>query len=74
MALRMAEFKSTKGMPPSSVPAGQMSLQNQGEPWPRMSVRNMGSRITKRIRMAYFSFRSILSPRKVRSFFGKGIL
>ena len=30
MAPRMALFKSTSGSPPSSVPAGQMSLQKVG--------------------------------------------
>ena len=45
-ALRMDLFRSTSGSPPSSVPAGQISLQKYGAPCPIISTRNNGSRIT----------------------------
>ena len=73
-ALRMDLFSSTSGIPPSSVPAGQISLQKYGAPWPMISTTNMGSRITNTRKITYFSFRRSLSPRNVRIFFGKGIL
>ena len=73
-ALRMDLFSSTRGIPPSSVPAGQISLQKYGAPWPMISTTNMGSMITNTRKITYFSFRRSLSPRNVRIFFGKGIL
>ena len=73
-ALRMDLFSSTSGIPPSSVPAGQISLQKYGAPWPMISTTNMGSMITNTRKITYFSFRRSLSPRNVRIFFGKGIL
>ena len=73
-ALRMDLFSSTSGIPPSSVPAGQISLQKYGAPCPMISTTNMGSMITNTRKITYFSFRRSLSPRNVRIFFGKGIL
>ena len=74
IALRMDLFRSTSGSPPSSVPAGQISLQKYGAPCPMMSTTNIGSRTTNTIRITYFSLRNNLSPRNVRIFFGNGIL
>ena len=73
-ALRMDLFSSTRGIPPSSVPAGQISLQKYGAPCPMISTTNIGSMITNTRKITYFSFRRSLSPRNVRIFFGKGIL
>ena len=74
IALRIDLFRSTSGSPPSSVPAGQISLQKYGAPCPMMSTTNIGSRITNTTRITYFSLRNSLSPRNVRIFFGNGIL
>ena len=57
-ALRMDLFRSTSGSPPSSVPAGQISLQKYGAPCPIISTRNNGSRITNTAKITYFSLRS----------------
>ena len=73
-ALRIDLFNSASGIPPSSVPAGHISLQKYGEPCPIMSTKNIGSKITNTANITYFSLRSSLSPLKVRIFFGKGIL
>ena len=73
-ALRMDLFRSTSGSPPSSVPAGQISLQKYGAPCPMISTTNIGSRITNTTKITYFNLRSNLSPRNVRIFFGNGIL
>ena len=73
-ALRMDLFRSTSGSPPSSVPAGQISLQKYGAPCPIISTRNNGSRITNTAKITYFSLRSSLSPLNVRIFLGNGIL
>ena len=70
IALRIDLFNSTSGSPPSSVPAGQISLQKYGAPCPMMSTTNIGSRITNTINITYFSLRNSLSPRNVRIFFG----
>ena len=74
IALRMDLFRSTSGSPPSSVPAGQISLQKYGAPCPMISTTNIGSRITNTTKITYFNLRSNLSPRNVRIFFGNGIL
>ena len=74
IALRMDLFSRTRGRPPSSVPAGQISLQKYGAPCPMMSTTNIGSKTTNTIRITYFSLRNNLSPRNVRIFFGNGIL
>ena len=63
-ALRMDLFSSTSGIPPSSVPAGQISLQKYGAPCPMISTTNMGSMITNTRKITYFSFRRSLSPPK----------
>ena len=47
---------STKesGIPPSSIPCGQIYLQKYGEPIPALLVNNMGSATTVMSRTPYF--------------------
>lgn len=52
----------TSGIPPNSVPEGQIHLQNQGSPFPRRFTANIGSMITNTTRIMYFRYFKYLSP------------
>ena len=68
------EFKSTNGIPPSSVPAGHIHLQNHGSPKPVKSAANAGSKITNISKKTNRNFLKNFSAGKRRIFFMNGIL
>ena len=65
--------RSTRGIPPSRVPAGHMYLQNAGTGSLVAILNTMGSSITNTIRITYFSFDKIRVTRFFLSL-GTGIL
>ncbi len=67
-------FISTRGIPPSKVPTGQMYLQNHGFPNPVISITNIGRIITKTARIKNRSHLRYFSPFTLLIFFTKGIL
>ena len=74
MVLRKDLFNNTRGIPPSSVPTGQINLQKYGEPCPMTSTKNKCNKRTNTTSIKYFSFLRNLSPLKVLMFFTEGIL
>ena len=74
MVLRKDLFNNTNGIPPSSVPTGQINLQKYGEPCPMTSTKNKGIKMTNTTSIKYFIFLRNLSPLNVFIFFTKGIL
>ncbi len=73
-ALRKDLFKRTNGIPPSSVPAGHINLQNHGNPSPVISSAASGRIITKTARMIKRRKRKNFSPGRFLIFFINGIL
>ena len=74
IAERKLSFIKTRGTPPSSVPTGQIYLQNQGFPNPVISIMNIGRIITKTARIKNRMPLRNFSPFNFRTFFTKGIL
>ena len=50
----MAGLAIDRGMPPSSMPCGQMYLQKYGEDIPAALFKNVGSMMTATSKMMYF--------------------
>jgi len=73
MPSRRFALSANSGSPASSVPAGQMYLQNAGAPTPSRHQKYTGKRSTKITATAYFSRLSFCVKAFLRSL-GEGIL
>ena len=69
-----AAFAAIWNRPPSSVPAGQIYLQKNGDPTPVSSTRKAGRRITIKIRIKYLIYLAGRSIFAGTLYFGSGIL
>ncbi len=58
---RRPRFLARSGIAPSSVPDGQISLQNQGVPYPAAFLKSSGKAMTNTDSTTYFSLRRALS-------------
>lgn len=61
-AARIPSSVMVSGMPPKRMPAGQIYLQKVGSPMPTGFTRNMGNRMTKKMRSRYLILRRKRSP------------